>query len=359
MILLEFEQFLKNFLEKRFSTKAYGQKLLKEAMFYSLFNRSASRFRPRLCFAVNRLLGQAEQKIFPWAGAIEMIHCASLIHDDLPAMDNAEIRRHQLSNHLKFGEDMALLAGDCLFVESFALLSSDPLFREKPEMWDLFVSKVGFQGLMGGQALDLKGIESSTETKDQIGDQTKDHTGQKKDLLSRQELLRRLKTGALIEASGLGPLLLWGKEADTKQAIQNFCHQLGIAYQIADDLRDQAEDQEKEQGEGRGENQKKEQGEEQGEEQEEEQGEDQKKEQDRQKLRQDKGPQNRGVSDTKKALSKELQERLKASSHTLSLLDESYRQNPRQLKGSDNAPLSSDQKKGLEELKTLSCSLWP
>ena len=264
--VLEFERFLKKFLQKRFSTKSYGQKLLRESIFYSLL-APASRFRPRLCFAVSRLLGQEAEHIFPWAGALEMIHCASLIHDDLPAMDNAKVRRKRACNHLKFGEDLAILAGDCLFVESFSMLihppshpSSHSLFQKKQtELIQLLVSKIGFQGLMGGQALDLRKDSTDNEKdrakklpkelpKELSKKQTKKLSkGSQKNRAQKNHLrLRRLKTGSLIEASGLGPLLLWGKETAETEAIKNFCFHLGIAYQIADDLKDFETDQQTE-----------------------------------------------------------------------------------------------------------------
>ena len=213
---MNFESAFKNHLKKHFASVYPAQKLLQKSLFYTL-TAKASRFRPRLCFATSKALGQKPEKILPWAIALEMIHCASLIHDDLPLMDNAQNRRGKKCNHLVFGEDIALLAGTCLFIESFSLLKA-PLFNKKrKEFLDLLISKIGFKGLMSGQALDLKGNFSS-----------------------KPEFLKmiRLKTGNLIEACVLGPLLLWGKTEKEKKALQNYSKHLGIAYQLADDLKD-------------------------------------------------------------------------------------------------------------------------
>ena len=119
---MNFESYFNSYLQKAFLKVPYlSQKLLKKSLLYSL-KAKASRFRPQLCFATTHALGHNPKKILPWAIAVEMIHTASLIHDDMPAMDNAKTRRGKACNHLVFGEDMALLAGSCLFVESFSLL---------------------------------------------------------------------------------------------------------------------------------------------------------------------------------------------------------------------------------------------
>ena len=214
---MDFESSFKSYLKKAFLKAPYpAQKILKQSLFYSLLSK-ASRFRPKLCFATTQALGQNPKQILPWAIAIEMIHCASLIHDDLPCMDNAKSRRGKRSNHLVFGEDMALLAGTCLFIESFSLFNHSLFKNKQAQMLNLFISKVGFQGLISGQALDLKFNSSS-----------------KKDFFK----MIQLKTASLIEASVLGPVLLWGKKPEEKKALKNYCKNLGLAYQLTDDLKD-------------------------------------------------------------------------------------------------------------------------
>ena len=214
---MNFESSFKSHLRKHFvKTTDPAQNKLRQSLFYTLFAK-ASRFRPKLGFATTKALGQDPKKILPWAIAIEMIHCASLIHDDLPLMDNAKTRRKKKCNHLVFGEDIALLAGTCLFVESFSLLNDSLFDKKRPQLLNLLISKIGFKGLMSGQALDLKGVGSS-----------------------KQKFLKmiQLKTGSLIEASVLGPLLLWGKTEEEKKALKDYSKYLGRAYQLDDDLKD-------------------------------------------------------------------------------------------------------------------------
>ena len=215
---MDFESQFNSYLQKTFSkTPLPAQKLLKKSLFYSLKGK-ASRFRPQLCFATTTALRQNPRKILPWAIAIEMIHTGSLIHDDMPAMDNAKTRRGKACNHLVFGEDIALLAGACLFVESFSLLKHTVFNKKRKELLELLISKAGFQSLMSGQALDLKNKS-----------------------LSKINTLKmmQLKTGALISACVLGPLFLWGKIKKEKQALKIFADNLGLAYQLADDFQDQ------------------------------------------------------------------------------------------------------------------------
>ena len=215
---MNFETHFNSYLQKAFlKAPLPAQKLLKKSLLYSL-KAKASRFRPQLCFATTQALGENPKKILPWAIAIEMIHTGSLIHDDMPCMDNAKTRRNKKCNHLVFGEDIALLAGSCLFVESFSLLKHSLFNKKRKEILELLVSKVGFQALMSGQAIDLRNKSLS-----------------KKNNLK----MMQLKTGSLISACVLGPLLLWGKRKKEKQALKTFASNLGLAYQLADDFQDQ------------------------------------------------------------------------------------------------------------------------
>ena len=213
----EFERFLKKHMETSFSSpKEKGAVVLKKTLLYCLFP-PASRFRPRLCFATAKVLGQNPKDIFPLAAAIEMIHCGSLALDDLPSMDNAQTRRGRPACHLVFGEDLTLLAGNCLFVEAFALLNTLKLSLVKTrQLLRILTLKAGFQGMMGGQALDIRKSASS-----------------KRFFLN----LCRLKTGALIEAAIEGTAL-FGATKKEILALSHFARALGVAYQIADDLQD-------------------------------------------------------------------------------------------------------------------------
>ena len=215
---MDFETAFKAYFQTRFAKAPHpAQKRLKRSLFYSLFGK-ASRFRPKLCFASAKALGKKPEKILPWAILIESAHCASLIHDDLPLMDNSLKRRGKACNHLVFGEDTALLAGTCLFVESFALLAEPLLESKRTELLKLLISKIGFQGLMSGQAMDLQSQAS----------------------LSKGGLFQiiSLKTSSLIELACLGPLTLWGKSKAQSFALTNYSRNLGRAYQLADDIQD-------------------------------------------------------------------------------------------------------------------------
>ena len=215
---MNFESHFNSYLQKAFLKASLpAQKLLKKSLLYSL-KAKASRFRPQLCFATTQSLGENPKKILPWAMAIELIHTGSLIHDDMPSMDNSKTRRGKKCNHLVFGEDIALLAGSCLFIESFSLLKHSVFDKKRKEILELLISKVGFQALMSGQAIDLKSKSLS-----------------KKDNLK----MMQLKTGSLISACVLGPLLLWGKKKKDKQTLKTFADNLGLAYQLADDFQDQ------------------------------------------------------------------------------------------------------------------------
>ena len=190
-------------------------KTLRRALLYTL-QAPSSLFRAQAAMAVAQCLGRRPSEIFPWATAIEMIHSASLIHDDLPCMDNSKKRRGKKTNHLVFGEDMALLAGSCLFVESFFPLT-DPVFKGKSQdMLCLLVSRAGFSGLMGGQALDICGTSATLPF-----------------FLKTAEL----KTGSLISAAVEGPALLWGSDTERRR-LKKYALFLGQAYQTADDLLD-------------------------------------------------------------------------------------------------------------------------
>ena len=213
----QFKKFFNNYLKTRFPNPSQPEvALLKKALLYTL-KAPSSLFRPQMAWTVTKCLGHPPQDIFPWAAAIELIHGASLIHDDLPCMDNSSERRGKKTNHLIFGEDMALLAGACLFVEAFSFLTL-PLFKERTqEMLDLLIHRSGFYGIMGGQAMDIRGKSSSQ---------------------SHFLNLSELKTGSLILAAAEGPALLWNHTKQELKTLRKYGQCLGQAYQVADDLID-------------------------------------------------------------------------------------------------------------------------
>ena len=219
--LIQFKLFLKKHLDSFSCLPLKGHQQLRKTIKYSLFS-GGKYFRPLLIFATARSMKVRTSYILPWAAAIEMIHSASLIHDDLPCMDDSHQRRGKVSCHKKFGEDMALLAGDCLWIEAFRLIHiHTKKDKEKLKWLFLLCQATGFTGLMGGQALDLK-----------IPSKPNEYYYKK---------MHFLKTGALIAASMEGVLILQDKKSEKKQRIQKAAQIMGRAFQISDDLQDEFE----------------------------------------------------------------------------------------------------------------------
>lgn len=197
---------------------------LVESMRYSLLGEG-KRFRPLLSLLTAEALGVDHSRVLPFGAAVEFIHCYSLIHDDLPAMDNSDWRRGHLTNHKVFGEAKALLAGDALLTEAFGIISK--YYRNDPsqaiELVQLLVESAGVRGMVGGQAMDLF---------EKPSDPTYD------DLL----LLHGKKTGALITASVLGAAVIGAVSSSTRDRLLCYAQNLGIAFQVADDLLDLPEE---------------------------------------------------------------------------------------------------------------------
>ncbi len=193
---------------------------LEQAMRYSLL-ADGKRIRPVLALATAEAIDRPPASVLPLAAAIELIHTYSLIHDDLPAMDDDDLRRGRATCHRAFGEDVAILAGDGLYAEAFRLLLSeqqaDPasLLAAAREL----AAATGVQGMVGGQYVDVAGTAPATP-----------------DGLRR---LHELKTGRLIAASIECVLLLAGREGhDTIAAYRSFATELGVLFQIVDDILD-------------------------------------------------------------------------------------------------------------------------
>jgi len=203
----------------RFSTEVAAAGL-EEAMRYSLL-AGGKRIRPVLALASADALGRDPAWVLPLAAAIELIHTYSLIHDDLPAIDNDEMRRGRPTCHRAFGEDVAILAGDGLYAEAFNLLLShqggDPadVLAAAREL----ATATGVQGMVGGQYLDVTGTAPAGPA------------GLRK--------LHELKTGRLIAASIECVLLLaGGQQSDTLTRFRAFSSELGVLFQIVDDILD-------------------------------------------------------------------------------------------------------------------------
>ena len=196
---------------------------LHESMRYSTM-AGGKRLRPILAIAAYELCGGAGDAILPPACGLELIHTYSLIHDDLPAMDNDDLRRGQPTNHKVFGEAMALLAGDGLLTEAFRLMTAMKLPESIPAQAllrtiGLIAAAAGYQGMVGGQTVDIE------------------YTGKKVDP-SLLQFLHTRKTGALITAAvAAGAILGGGSEAQIR-ALTAYGESIGWAFQIADDILD-------------------------------------------------------------------------------------------------------------------------
>ena len=197
-----------------------GGPILK-AMRYSLF-AGGKRLRPILCLAGAEAVGGEPARVMFCACALEMIHTYSLIHDDLPAMDDDDFRRGVPTNHKVFGEGLAVLAGDGLLTEAMVLLT-DPAQVEGLEPWRVLAASravmraAGWEGMVGGQAADLLAERQEPD-------------------LSTVQLIHAKKTGALITASVQAGGLLAGGDEDQVRALTRYGRRVGLAFQIADDL---------------------------------------------------------------------------------------------------------------------------
>ncbi len=207
-----FESFLDQYVDKRLADlpKAYVENIV-----YTLKN-GGKRFRPLLCILIADAFAVNPRRVLPWAMAIEMIHTYSLIHDDLPCMDNDSVRRGKPSQHVQFGEGVALLAGDALLTEAFWVLTDG--FIDQPDLVSDLVrilsDAAGSRGMVFGQYLDITKSENSFHT------------------------IHRLKTGMLIRSCGLGCGKILGLNSDQVNLITEFCENLGLSFQIKDDLLD-------------------------------------------------------------------------------------------------------------------------
>lgn len=192
-----------------------------QAARYSLM-AGGKRLRPILCMAAAEAVGGKAEAVMPVACALELIHTYSLIHDDLPAMDNDDYRRGKLTSHKVFGEDIAILAGDALLTEAFNLLARRDLMPGVPPECLLDITRevseaAGWFGMVAGQVLDVRS------------------EGKTVDLKTLQQI-HRLKTGAMIRVSLRAGAILSGAPAAALASLSDYGRQIGLAFQIADDI---------------------------------------------------------------------------------------------------------------------------
>lgn len=192
-----------------------------ESMRYSLL-AGGKRLRPILCLATCELAGGTVEMAMPTACGLEMVHTMSLIHDDLPSMDNDDYRRGQLTNHKVYGEDVAILAGDALLAYAFEHIAEQSQVVPPARLIEVMGRlgrAVGAAGLVGGQIVDLasEGTEVTLET---------------------LNFIHRHKTAALLEISVVSGAILAGAAADTRQRLSRYAQNIGLAFQIIDDVLD-------------------------------------------------------------------------------------------------------------------------
>ncbi len=236
---MNFDDELKNkvneieYILKKFIPQEEGcQKTVIEAMNYSLM-AGGKRLRPVLMSEVFQLFGGRRKALLePFMAAIEMIHTYSLVHDDLPAMDNDEYRRGRKTTHVVYGEAMAILAGDGLLnyafetaAKAFDAISNDnesdiiAAYQQTARAMQILSAKAGIYGMIGGQVIDME------EYKEEVNKE-------------RLNLMYQLKTGALIEASMMIGAVLAGAEQSEVEKIERIAGAVGLAFQIKDDILD-------------------------------------------------------------------------------------------------------------------------
>jgi geranylgeranyl diphosphate synthase type II len=218
--LKEKKKLIDSFLEEYFREKTRPY-VLSDSMFYSL-SAGGKRIRPVLCLSSYEACGGRPEDIVQYASALEMIHTYSLIHDDLPAMDNDDLRRGKPTNHKVFGEAVAILAGDALFTEAFSILSvprppvtAEDLLKAVKEI----AEASGMRGMVAGQVQDILSENSGPD----------------------EETLKFIhlhKTAALLSASVRTGAVLSGVEDRRSAAIAEYGQKIGLAFQVIDDILD-------------------------------------------------------------------------------------------------------------------------
>jgi geranylgeranyl diphosphate synthase type II len=215
-------------LERALPPESAWPATIHRAVRYSLF-AGGKRIRPVLVLAAGEAVGGARAELMPLACAVEMVHTYSLVHDDLPAMDDDDLRRGKPTSHKVFGEAIAILAGDALLTRAFHLLA------EVPDGWDdarvrrrlraagVLGEACGTTGLIGGQVMDLESEGKAIDAE-------------------ALERLHRAKTGALLSACVVGGAILGGAVAEDLSRMGRYASAIGLAFQVVDDVLDATED---------------------------------------------------------------------------------------------------------------------
>lgn len=218
-------------LERYTDIESKYQQVIYESMRYSLFN-GGKRLRPIIAVKTYEMFSDDFEKVLPYAAAIEMIHTYSLIHDDLPAMDDDNFRRGKPTNHVVYGEAMAILSGDGLLNLSFETMLKDMLHSSSsPDDYQLKARAIyeiskyaGVEGMIGGQVIDLFANHENMDSQ-------------------RLKFMYEKKTAALFQASAVVGAILGGASDEEVEILREFALYLGLSFQIQDDILDAAEDE--------------------------------------------------------------------------------------------------------------------
>ncbi|MBT3311632.1 MAG: polyprenyl synthetase family protein [Desulfobacterales bacterium] len=217
--LLSKRKIINEYIERILNSSSESTPIV-SAMKYSLM-AGGKRLRPILCMSAAEAVGEKSDIILPVACALEMIHTYSLIHDDLPSMDNDNMRRGKPTSHINFDESTAILAGDALLTLAFKILSSSEIknndYKNMLKISGIIADAAGYKGMIEGQMLDI-----SSEGK----------------VLSIEELgkMHYLKTGALIEASIYSGAIIGGGTNEQVESLRIYAGKIGLAFQVADDI---------------------------------------------------------------------------------------------------------------------------
>lgn len=218
-------------LDKYVNLESKYERVIYESMRYSLFS-GGKRLRPIIAIKTFDMFDDRKEKVLPYAAAIEMIHTYSLIHDDLPAMDDDEFRRGKPTNHIRFGEALAILAGDGLLNLAFETMSKDLVentqsaeeYRQKARAIYEISQYAGCKGMIGGQVVDI------TAKPDEMDGE-------------RLYYMYEKKTAGLFQAATVAGAILGGARDEEVDLLRSFALNLGLAYQIKDDVLDAGEDE--------------------------------------------------------------------------------------------------------------------
>lgn len=212
------EELLNNYMPKE---EGY-QKTIMESMNYSL-SAGGKRLRPVLTLEACKIVGGNEADVIPFAVAIEMIHTYSLIHDDLPALDNDDLRRGRKTNHIVYGEDMAILAGDALLNYAFEVMLSNSIGKENPEKYLRAINEIakssGIYGMIGGQVVDVQS-ENQQISKEKL------------------DYIHNNKTAAIIIGCMRAGAIIGDASEEHLEEITKYAKNIGLSFQIVDDILD-------------------------------------------------------------------------------------------------------------------------